>query len=178
MTTGERMRRGGADSTAELIAELTRQNLRIAVAESLTGGLLTAELTRIPGASLVVSGGIVAYATPIKQTLLGVPAALLAAEGAVHPDVARAMAVGVRLALGVGGRPADIGVATTGVAGPEPQDGRPPGIVYVGIATDRGAEAIALELDGDRTAIRSATVRAAVAETLARLVGGGASRAG
>jgi nicotinamide-nucleotide amidase len=176
--TGERMPRDGADPSAQLIAELTRRNLRIAVAESLTGGLLTAELTRIPGASLVVSGGIVAYATPIKQTLLGVPVGLLATEGAVHPEVARAMAAGVRRALAVDGRPADIGVATTGVAGPDPQDGRPPGTVYVGIATDRGAEAIALELDGDRSAIRAATVRVAVVETLARVVGSGASRAG
>jgi nicotinamide-nucleotide amidase len=172
------MPRDGADPSAQLIAELTRRNLRIAVAESLTGGLLTAELTRIPGASLVVSGGIVAYATPIKQTLLGVPVGLLATEGAVHPEVARAMAAGVRRALAVDGRPADIGVATTGVAGPDPQDGRPPGTVYVGIATDRGAEAIALELDGDRSAIRAATVRVAVVETLARVVGSGASRAG
>ncbi|WP_353816737.1 CinA family protein [Agromyces sp. SYSU T00266] len=161
----------GADPTAELIGELTRRGLRIAVAESLTGGLLAAELTRIPGASLAVNGGIVAYDTGVKRSLLGVPADLLAAEGAVHPEVARRMADGVRLALAVDDRPADLGLATTGVAGPDPQDGEAVGTVYVGIATAGGIDAIALELAGagDRDAIRAATVRAAIAAALARV---------
>jgi nicotinamide-nucleotide amidase len=158
------------DVAAELVAELTRRGLRIAVAESLTGGLVVAELTRIPGASLAVSGGIVAYDTGVKHSLLGVPAALLEREGAVHPEVARHMADGVRVALAVDGRPADVGVSTTGVAGPDPQDGKPPGTVFVGVAFAGEVEAIALELDGDRTAIRTATVRAALDEVLARLL--------
>lgn len=157
------------DPTAELIAELTRRGLRIAVAESLTGGLVAGELTRIPGASLAVSGGVVAYDTAVKHSLLGVPVDLLAAEGAVHPDVARQMAEGVRRALAIDGRPADLGVATTGVAGPDPQDGKPAGTVYVGVADADGAEAIALELTGDRDAIRRATVRAAIGAALARV---------
>jgi nicotinamide-nucleotide amidase len=166
----ERMPRPAADPAAELIAELTRRGLRIAVAESLTGGLVVAELTRIPGASLVVSGGIVAYDTELKRSLLGVSAELLEREGAVHPEVARQMADGVRRALAVDGRSAEIGVATTGVAGPDPQDGKPPGTVFVGVAFAGEVEAIALELDGDRTAIRTATVRAALDEVLARLL--------
>ncbi|MUN06635.1 CinA family protein [Agromyces luteolus] len=160
-----------ADPAAELIAELTRRGLRIAVAESLTGGLVTAEMTRIPGASLAVSGGIVAYDTGVKRSLLGVPADLLAAEGAVHPEVARRMADGVRRALAVDERPADVGLATTGVAGPDPQDGKAVGTVYVGVATADGTEAITLDLAGvgGRDAIRAATVRAAIDAALARV---------
>ncbi|WP_400993353.1 CinA family protein [Agromyces sp. GXQ0307] len=159
------------DPTAELIGELTRRGLRIAVAESLTGGLLAGELTRIPGASLAVNGGIVAYDTGVKRSLLGVPADLLAAEGAVHPEVARRMADGVRRALAVDDRPADLGLATTGVAGPDPQDGKAVGTVYVGIATPGGTDAIALQLAGagGREAIRAATVRAAIGAALARV---------
>lgn len=157
------------DPAARLIAELTRRGLRIAVAESLTGGLVVAELTRIPGASVVVSGAVVAYDTEVKHTLLGVDADLLAREGAVHPEVARQMATGVRTALSVAGRPAEVGVSTTGVAGPAEQDGRPPGTVYVGVAFGDEVEAIPLHLPGDRAEIRAATVAAAVSAVLARL---------
>ena len=166
----ERMPPAPVDPTAELVAELGRRGLRIAVAESLTGGLVVAELTRIPGASLVVSGGVVAYDTAVKHTLLGVSAELLEREGAVDSEVARQMADGVRRALAVDGRPADVGVSTTGVAGPDPQDGKQPGTVFVGVAFGGDVEAIALELGGDRTAIRTATVRAALDAALARLV--------
>lgn len=159
----------GTDPTATLIAELTRRKLRIAVAESLTGGLVIAELTRIPGASFAVNGGIVAYDTAVKRTVLGVSAELLAREGAVHPEVARQMADGVRHVFAVDGRPADVGVATTGVAGPDGQDGREPGTVFLGVASGDDVEAIALDLHGDRAEIRAATVRAAVEAVLARL---------
>ncbi|NUT58043.1 MAG: nicotinamide-nucleotide amidohydrolase family protein [Agromyces sp.] len=164
---------GPLDPTALVIAELTRRGLRIAVAESLTGGLVTAELTRIPGASLAVSGGVVAYDTAVKSSVLGVDAALLAREGAVHPEVARQMAAGVAAALAVDGRPADIGLATTGVAGPVGQDGRAPGTVFIGIAAFGEVEAVELSLVGDRQGIRSATVRAAIDVVLARLREGG-----
>jgi len=159
----------GADVAERLIELLTARGLRIAVAESLTGGLVAAALTSVPGASVVVSGGIVAYDTEVKHSLLGVDAALLAREGAVHAEVARQMARGVREALAVDDRPADIGIATTGVAGPDWQDGKAPGTVYLGIADDRGADAIALELDGDRGAIRSATVRALLDAVVTRV---------
>ncbi|RXZ67573.1 CinA family protein [Agromyces albus] len=157
------------DPTARLIAELTRRQLRIAVAESLTGGLVVAELTRIPGASLVVSGGVVAYDTAIKRSLLGVSPQLLAREGAVHADVAQQMATGVRIALAVDGRAADIGVATTGVAGPADQDGKHAGTVYLGIAIGDGVESISLDLPGDRAEIRTAAVREAIDAVLSRL---------
>lgn len=145
-----------------MVRALIDRGLTVAVAESLTGGLVTAELTSVPGASAVVLGGAVVYATELKHTLLGVDADLLAAEGPVHPEVACQLASGVRDRLAVAGRPADLGVATTGVAGPDPQGGRPVGTVYIGIASSVGARAITLELSGDRDAIRRATVAEAV----------------
>ena len=163
---GERMPRSDDDPTATLIDELTRRGLRIAVAESLTGGLVVAELTRIPGASLAVTGGIVAYDTAVKHNLLGVSAELLAREGAVHPEVARQMADGVRRTFAVDGRPADLGVATTGVAGPDGQDGKAPGTVFVGIAMGDEVEALALVFGGGREAIRAATVHAVIDRVL------------
>jgi nicotinamide-nucleotide amidase len=143
---------------AAIIAECTRRGLTIAVAESLTGGLLVAELIATPGASAVVSGGIVAYNTELKHTVLGVEASLLAAHGPVDPDVAREMAIGVRSRLAVGGVAASIGIATTGVAGPDPQDGQPVGTVYIGIASEAGVESIRLFLSGSRADIRTAVV--------------------
>jgi nicotinamide-nucleotide amidase len=99
------------------------------VAESLTGGMLCSALIDVPGASAVVRGGVVSYATDLKHRLLGVDAGLLAANGPVDPDVATQMAHGVRERLG-----ADWGVATTGVAGPDPQDGIAAGTVYIAVA--------------------------------------------
>ncbi|MFK4730075.1 nicotinamide-nucleotide amidohydrolase family protein [Agromyces mediolanus] len=154
-----------------LVAALAARGLRLAVAESLTGGLLAAELIRIPGASAVVNGGVVAYATPLKHRLLGVDAGLLAAEGAVHPEVARQMARGARSALAVDGRDAELGIATTGVAGPDPQDGRAPGTVFLGVSSDAGDRAVELRLAGDRAAIRAETVRLAVRELRRELDG-------
>ncbi len=142
----------------ELIAELTARGLSVAVAESLTGGLLTAKLIDPPGASAVVWGGVVAYNTELKHSLLGVDSYVLAAHGAVHPDVAGRMAVGVREHCRVSGRPADIGIATTGAAGPDPQDGQPAGTVFVGISTPAGTRVTRLALSGDRSEIRNTTV--------------------
>ncbi|MCS5486782.1 nicotinamide-nucleotide amidohydrolase family protein [Curtobacterium flaccumfaciens pv. beticola] len=148
-----------------LVAALTARGETVAVAESLTGGLVVATLVGVPGASAVVRGGFVAYATPVKHTVLGVSADLLAEHGAVDPEVARQMASGVRTALAVDGVPATWGISTTGVAGPDPQDGKPVGTVFVGIASASGAEAYELHLEGDREAIRQATV----SELLARM---------
>ena len=110
---------GAADLARQIVAALTEQRRTIAVAESLTGGLLGATITAVPGASEVFRGGVIAYATDLKAALLGVPADLLAARGAVDADVAAAMAAGVQQRLG-----ADVGVATTGVAGPDPAEGK------------------------------------------------------
>ena len=141
-----------------LIALLAERGLTVAVAESLTGGLLVAELIGTPGASAVVTGGVVAYNTAIKHSLLGVDADLLREHGAVHPEVARQMATGVRTAMAVDGRPADIGISTTGVAGPAPQDGQPVGTVFVGVAMGDEVRSYPLSLSGDREHIRKAVV--------------------
>src|SRR5690554_8215667 len=122
-------------STAELIELLVERNLRIAVAESLTGGMLAAELTSVPGASAAVLGGVVAYNTELKKTLLGVDSAVLNVHGAVHPDVASQMAVHARELCTVGVVPAEIGVSTTGVAGPDRQCGCSVCSVLVGCPT-------------------------------------------
>lgn len=150
------------DPTALLIADLTARHLTIAVAESLTGGQLVAELIRIPGASVVVNGGVVAYNTELKRSLLGVDSSILNVHGPVHPDVAKQMAVGVRTHLAVDGVRADIGVATTGVAGPDAQGGLEPGTVFIGLSKGTGSWAIPLQLGGDRAQIRSDTVERAI----------------
>lgn len=140
---------------APLLHELERRGRTLAVAESLTGGLVTAALVAVPGASTVLRGAVVAYATDLKAVLLGVDADLLARRGAVDPDVARQMASGVRDRLG-----ADVGLATTGVAGPAAQDGNPPGTVHVAVATPVGCVVRSLRLDGDRPRVRAAAVDA------------------
>ena len=125
----------------------------VATAESLTGGLVAAALTSVPGSSAAVRGGVVAYATELKAALLGVPAELLERYGAVHGAVAEAMAEGTRDRLG-----ASIGVATTGVAGPDPAEGKPVGTVFVAVAGPGGLATRQLALSGDREEIRAATV--------------------
>lgn len=156
-------------SSAQIVTEFASRGLTIAVAESLTGGLLVAELIRPAGASAVVLGGVVAYDTELKHTLLGVDEALLAEHGPVHPDVARQLARNVRDRLAVAGRPADLGIATTGVAGPDPQGGQQPGTVYLGLSFGEGALVRRLTLSGPRDEIRVRTVEEAIgwiAETL------------
>ncbi len=144
----------GTLARALLTAAATR-GWTAAVAESLTGGAVCSALVDVPGASAVLRGAVVAYATDLKGTLLGVDGDLLAARGAVDAEVAREMAAGVRTRLA-----ADVGLATTGVAGPDDQDGHPPGTVHVAVATDRGARVRSLHLDGDRAQVRRETVRA------------------
>ncbi|GAA5025503.1 CinA family protein [Microbacterium fluvii] len=148
-------------SAALLLERLAARGWTVATAESLTGGLVAAAIVAVPGASASMRGGIVAYATGLKHSLLGVDADLLAAEGAVHPEVARQMAEGARVATG-----ADVGLATTGVAGPDPQDGRPVGSVYVAVSTPEGSTVTALQLPGDRDRIRAAAVDEVIARAL------------
>jgi nicotinamide-nucleotide amidase len=152
-------------ASSRIVHLLVQRGLTIAVAESLTGGLLVAELIRTPGASAAVLGGIVAYDTELKHTLLDVDADLLAEVGPVHPEVARQMALGARRRLAVRGRDADVGIATTGVAGPDSQGGAAVGTAFVGIAVENRVEVAELHLTGDRAAIRAA----ATAESLVRL---------
>lgn len=151
-------RRTDAERLVERLGEL---GWTVGVAESLTGGLVVSELIAVSGASAVVRGGVVAYATELKQRLLNVDAALLDAHGAVHPRVARQMAEGVRDALGPGGSAADVGIATTGIAGPDSPDGQPVGTVHIAVATALGVRTESVVLDGDRAQIRAeATARA------------------
>jgi nicotinamide-nucleotide amidase len=138
-----------------LVAALQARQATIATAESLTGGLVAAALTDVPGISAVYRGGVVVYATELKAELAGVPLDLLDRLGPVHPDTAAAMASGVRLRLG-----ATYGLATTGVAGPDSQDGHPAGEVYVAAAGPDEVRVESLRLSGGRDAVRAATVAA------------------
>ncbi len=140
-----------------LMARLTAAGDTVATAESLTAGLVTAVLTTVPGASTVVRGGLIVYATELKRLLAGVDEALLGEVGAVHPEVARQLAAGARRRCG-----ATLGVGLTGVAGPDPQDGAAVGTVYV--CVDRGGRRweSADHFAGDRAAIRAAAVRRAL----------------
>lgn len=148
--------------SAQLIAALVARELTVAVAESLTGGLLVAELISPAGASAVVNGGVVVYNTQLKHTLLNVDAALLAEVGPVNPEVAKQLAKNVRDRLAVDGRPADIGVATTGVAGPDAVDGNAPGVVFLGLSMGERTLVRELSLKGSRTQIRARAVSAAL----------------
>lgn len=146
-----------ARRTAGLHDLLRRRGETVATAESLTGGLLCATLTEIAGASDVVRGGMIVYATDLKAQLLDVDSTLLAEEGAVHPTVAEALAIGVRRRCD-----ADWGLGLTGVAGPDPQDGVAVGKVYLGFAGPAGTSVSSVLLDGDRHEIRAAAVRVAL----------------
>lgn len=145
-----------ATATA-VLAELARRGWSVATGESLTAGLVAATLADVPGASATLRGGIVAYQVPVKASLLGVDDADLA-QGVVSAAVARAMARGAADALG-----AEVGIGTTGVAGPEPHDGEPVGSVWIAVTAPTGTSTRHLELAGDRAGIRSQTVAACFA---------------
>ncbi|EST38423.1 hypothetical protein N566_07515 [Streptomycetaceae bacterium MP113-05] len=165
----------GPAVAAWLLEELARRGETVAVAESLTGGLVAGALTAAQGSSRAFRGGIVAYATDIKHGVLGVAGPLLDERGAVDPEVACGMAHGVRRVMH-----ADWGIATTGVAGPDRQDGKPVGLVYVAVAgpgldADSGevstpasgtatsrARASELRFAGGRAAVRKGAVLAAL----------------
>jgi nicotinamide-nucleotide amidase len=153
-----------------IVAELTRRGERVAVAESLTGGLLASAFVDVPGASVVFGGGVVAYSTLFKAHFLSVDPALLDERGAIDPEVARQMATGVRDRIPHRDFVVEHALATTGVAGPDPQDGHAPGTVWIGYADAAGATAELLQLSGGRDAIRHAAVDAALA-LLARRLG-------
>ncbi|MBW9092323.1 CinA family protein [Microbacterium jejuense] len=138
----------------------SRSGLRIAVAESLTSGMLASAVGSGPDAQEWFCGGIVAYRTEVKERLLGLPPG-------VDPcsDVcATQLAAGARELLG-----ADIAVSTTGVGGPDPEDGHPPGTVYLGWSTETDAGAHLLRLTGDPEAVLQQTVDAALGLLLDRV---------
>lgn len=146
-----------ATDPQQIVALLTARGETVSTAESLTGGRLAAALTSVPGASECVAGGVVAYATEVKVDLLGVPAAVVDEHGVVSGECAAAMATGVRDLLGT-----TYAMATTGVAGPDPQEGHPAGHVWVAVAGPRGVETRLLALPGDRPEVQDATVRHAL----------------
>ncbi|WP_203716612.1 CinA family protein [Asanoa siamensis] len=149
---------------APVVHLLVERGETLAVAESLTGGLLAATIVEVAGVSAVFRGGLVVYATDLKATLAGVPQPLLDKQGPVDPDVALALAEGARRTCR-----ADWGLATTGVAGPDPQDDKPPGLVYVAVAGPTGRRVDELKIDGPRTAVRAGAVSHAL-ESLVTLL--------
>ncbi|MGN8246368.1 CinA family protein [Cellulomonas soli] len=156
--------RASAGGARDVLAALEARGWTVAAAESLTGGLVAATLVDVPGASRSVRGAVVAYATDLKTSLLGVDAHLLAQRGAVDPQVAVGMAEGVCARTG-----ADVGLATTGVAGPDPQDGAAAGTVHVAVRTPLGTRVRSLHLVGDRAAVRRGAVEAVLGLALEML---------
>jgi nicotinamide-nucleotide amidase len=152
------------DIVTTILGLLVEREETVATAESLTGGLVCGALVDVPGASQAVLGGVVAYAAAAKVSLLDVDGGLVALRGTVDPEVAQQMASGVRCQLG-----ASWGVATTGVAGPEPVDGKPAGTVFVAVAGPGGSRVEALSVAGGRSDVRQATVDAALSLLLATL---------
>jgi len=136
-----------------VIAGLARRQETVATCESLTGGLVLADLTSVPGSSVVVRGGLVTYATDLKTSLAGVPAELIAEHGVVSTAVAEAMAEGARAACS-----STWGIGLTGVAGPDAVDGLVPGTVCLGVSGPDGTISVQERFDGDRAEVRRQTV--------------------
>jgi PncC family amidohydrolase len=157
MRTGGRRGTSRRPDASPALALLAAAGATLATAESLTGGRLASVVTAVPGASASYLGGFVTYATALKQSLLGVPDDLVERYGVVSAECARAMASGCREVTG-----ATYAVATTGVAGPEPQEGKAVGTVFVGIAGPGGVSALAMELVGDRHQIQDRACREAL----------------
>ena len=160
---------GESPAAQRVHAALLARGETVAAAESLTAGLFCATLASVPGASRTLRGGAVVYATDLKTTLAGVPAGLLAEHGPVSEPTATALAEGIRDRCG-----ATWGVGLTGVAGPDPVDGHGPGRVYLGVSDGTTTQVSTLDLPGDRAAVRSGAVEAALWALLARLANGNA----
>lgn len=141
----------------DAVALLQARGLTVGTCESLTGGMICSTLVDVPGASKVVRGGLITYQTDTKTLLADVDAALIADKGVVSGEVARAMAEGTRARLGV-----DIAVSATGMASPGDENDPPAGTVFVGLASEKGVRAIALQLTGNRQEIRQQTVEQAI----------------
>ncbi|NLC97489.1 MAG: CinA family protein [Actinomycetales bacterium] len=140
-----------------IVSTLASRGQTVAVAESLTGGLLAAALVDVPGASTAFAGGVVTYQPEQKVRQLGLDPELIATRGTVDPDVAVAMASAVRAKFGT-----DYAVSTTGVAGPGDSEGKPAGTVYIGLCGPQGSSATRLTLAGDRFEVRMLSVSEAL----------------
>lgn len=154
-------------SPADLVARLKEIGATLATAESLTGGQVAARVTGVPGSSAVYAGGVVSYMTEVKVSVLGVAPATVEEHGVVSAQCAREMADGVRRLLGT-----TYAVSTTGVAGPDRQEGKPVGTVFVGLAGPGGVESLAFNFEGDRATIQQASVAAALS-ALADMIASG-----
>ncbi|MFZ3451767.1 CinA family protein [Arthrobacter sp. 7Tela_A1] len=152
-------------TAARVVAAAAASGTRVACAESLTAGMVAAEIATVPGASAVLQGGVVAYQNEVKAGVLGVSEELLATAGSVDARVAEQMASGVRRLLGT-----ELGVSTTGAAGPEPHDGQPVGTVFIGIATSSGVRSQRFRFDGGRDSVRRQACTAALELLEAELV--------
>jgi nicotinamide-nucleotide amidase len=157
----------GADArelATEILSLLTASDMTVAAAESLTGGLVAAALTDVPGSSAAFRGGVVAYAPELKAAILGVDKKMLDVHGPVYAPVAAAMADGVRKLLD-----ATVGVATTGVAGPGPADGWPAGTVHIAVSLADDTVVRTMALNGNRDEVRRLTVERVLGLLLGRL---------
>lgn len=161
------MGRDGTTLPQAVVLALAQARASVAAAESLTGGGVVAALTGVPGSSAVVRGGVTAYADDLKVSLLGVPSTLLAERGAVDADVAAAMATGVRRLTG-----SDWGLATTGVAGPDPVGQHEPGHVHIAVSGPDGVSGRVLSLPGDRERVRTMTNAHVLNDLRRRLLAG------
>lgn len=155
-----------SDVAGRLVAACRERGLRLATAESLTAGLVASRIADVPGASDVLRGGVVAYATDVKHRVLGIDESLLG--HVVSEAVAVALAEAARDVAA-----ADVGIGTTGAAGPDPLDGAPPGTAWIAVSV-AGAPTVSrlLRLAGDRAAVRAGTAEAALALALAAVEGG------
>lgn len=149
---------------AVVVGALRAAGATVATAESLTAGLICARLVDVAGASDVVRGGVVAYAADLKTSLLGVDAGLIERAGTVDAGVAEQLASGVRTRLGT-----TYGISSTGVAGPRPAEGKPAGTVFVAVAWPTGVQSARLDLAGDRSQVRAATVERALSLLLGKV---------
>lgn len=144
---------------ADLVAALESRGWTVATAESLTAGLVAATIAEVPGASAVLRGGLVVYATDLKNTLAGVPGDVLEQHGAVSAETARGLASGAASRCG-----ADVGIGLTGVAGPDKQEGKAVGTVHVGLLVPgREVWSVELALSGNRREIRESACTTAMA---------------
>lgn len=151
------------DLAARVVATLTQRDQTLAFAESLTGGLLGATITDVPGASKVFLGGAITYASEVKERMLGVDPLEIEAHSVISPQVAHMMAHGVKSLTG-----SDWAIGVTGVAGPASQDGHTPGEVWITVlgpkigTAPQPVQSLRYQFEGDREAVREATVEAAL----------------
>ncbi|WP_200832027.1 CinA family protein [Glutamicibacter sp. JC586] len=147
-----------------VIAAASERGVQLATAESLTAGMIAARLAEVSGASAVLRGGVVSYSSDVKRELLNVDENLLQSNGSVDPEVARQMAVGALKACG-----ADLAISATGVAGPEPHDGKSVGTVFIGWAYGAQSGSQEHHFVGDRSQIREQSTQAALGQIAAIL---------